>query len=217
MNDFEQQYLADLREHARGSRTLLSNKQKAERERMVVRAFLRCLGVPFANEEVQPSREEPIDIVFRSARFQLMDIVGDRKRGDEWRQRERKYDGASSLSELLEPWTGSEALSLTTVVRLVADKLEEKARHYGQASCAKLDALVYVDIHGQHLWPLDSPAEKLTEIDEIFARQGWRSVSMLYLPYGAVLYARTTAPDFLKDKVGRAMSEWRHSDGWFDE
>ena len=83
MSEWEQEYLAGLRKHARDVRTFLSNANKPERERMIVRAFLRCLGVSFSDDEIQPSTEEPIDVRFRSARFQIMEIVGDKKRGDE--------------------------------------------------------------------------------------------------------------------------------------
>jgi hypothetical protein len=47
----DDRYLEALREDAADGRTLMSNPRKSERERMVVRALLRCLGVAFADTE----------------------------------------------------------------------------------------------------------------------------------------------------------------------
>jgi hypothetical protein len=52
-------------------------------------------------------------------------------------------------------------------------------------------------------------------IDEL-SRQGWRSVSLLAVPYGAVLMASTNAAEFLKTKSGRILNAWPGPDGWFE-
>jgi hypothetical protein len=44
----------------------------------------------------------------------------------------------------------------------------------------------------------------------------WRSVSMLFVPFGSVLVARLNAPNFLQEKAGLVLNEWPHSEGWFD-
>jgi len=81
-------FLAKLREHADRARRLFSNPQKPQRKRMVVRAFLRSIGEAFEDSEIIASGEEPIDIRFRDAEFQIMEIVGDRRRGLDWRRRQ---------------------------------------------------------------------------------------------------------------------------------
>src|ERR1700694_562796 len=91
MKPSDRQYIADLQRHAAETRTLLSNAQKLERERMVVRAFLRCVGVPFLDGDIQASKDEPIDVVFGQACFQVMTILGGRKPGQDWREREDRY------------------------------------------------------------------------------------------------------------------------------
>jgi hypothetical protein len=62
-------YLASLRTHAAETRALLSNPMKPERERMVMRAHPRCLGIPFTEEEIASSNDEPMDVLFGDARF----------------------------------------------------------------------------------------------------------------------------------------------------
>lgn len=43
-----------------GNAVAIIRPEKPERERMIVRAFLRCLGVPFSDDEIQPGTEEPV-------------------------------------------------------------------------------------------------------------------------------------------------------------
>jgi hypothetical protein len=198
------EYITGLQRHAAETRNLLSNAQKPERERMVVRAFLRCIGEGFSDDEVQASAEEPVDVNFRSARFQVTDILGDRKRGDAWRERERRYRAAKRLSEVVEPWTSSEPMSVGDVSQAVSEHLSEKAIHYGVQNCSRLDALVYVDVGDRHLWPVDRGQD--SKMVEKWRQQGWRSVSMLFVPYGSVLAAQASAPDFLQE-TGESHTE----------
>jgi hypothetical protein len=96
----------------------------------------------------------------------------------------------------------------------IAVALAEKASRYGPKGCAALDALVYVDLHNHHLYP---PEPKLgASVADELERQGWRSVSFVFLPYGVVLAAKPDAPDFLKLRVGRVLNEWPYPDGWFE-
>ena len=207
-------YLAALRQHAADTRTLLSNAQKSERERMVLRAYLRCLGIPFSDDEIVAGTEEPIDVLFRSAQFQIRDVVGNRLRGKEWADREQRYQAAESMSDVMDPYTPSVAVPFDRSAKMVADALAGKARHYAPATTAALDALLYLDLANSHLWPLEpGPASAVT--DEL-NRQGWRSVSMLSLPYGSVLTASSNAPEFLKSKAGLIFNEWPGPNGWFE-
>jgi hypothetical protein len=97
--------------------------------------------------------------------------------------------------------------------RLVADTLAKKAAHYG--NCTGLDALVNVDLGDRYLWPLEGALK--TKVAAQLNRHGWRSVSMLSVPYGLVLCAGAGAPHFLADKVGRPLHEWDKLDGWFKQ
>jgi hypothetical protein len=207
-------YITSLQLNAAEARTLFSNSQKPKRERMIVGAFLRCIGVPFSGDQIQTSTEEPVDVIFRQARFQVMVILGGRKPGKEWREREKRYQTAEPLSDFLEPWTSSVPMTFDEVARNVAESLCDKASHYGVINCSKLDALVYLDLSGRHLWPLDAALE--TEAADELIRQAWRSVSVVFLPYGVVLTAKADAPPWLKEKRMRVLKKWRGPDGWFD-
>jgi hypothetical protein len=150
----------------------------------------------------------------RAARFQIMEIVGDRKRGKEWAEREQLYQAAETVSDVREPYACSTAVPFDEAAKMVAEALAGKARHYGQVNCAALDALVYIDLRISHLWPPEArnAADTAAELD----RQGWRSVSMLSVPYGAVLTANASAPDFLRANIGLVLNAWPGLDDWFD-
>lgn len=77
-----------------------------------------------------------------------------------------------------------------------------------------LDALIYVDLENRHLGPLEPGLDP--EAADILRRQGWRSVSMLFLPYAAVLSVTPVAPGILKDKFGLVVNQWPNPEGWFD-
>jgi hypothetical protein len=97
---------------------------------------------------------------------------------------------------------------------MVAEALTEKSRGYGPRLCGTLDAVAYVNLGGSHLYPAEAggASDAVAEL----RRQGWRSVSMLSLPYDVVLTANASAPNFLRDRLGSVRSEWPGPDGWFE-
>jgi len=192
---------------------LFFNKNKTVREKMVARAFLRCLGVKFSEDELVVGPEEPVDISFKSARFQIMEILGDRKRGLELDEQSERYQKAKSINDVTGPWHDSEPLSFTDVSRDIAESLSAKASKYGVQACAKLDALAYVNIPGRHLYPLTPKLDPTAA--EGLHRHGWRSVSMVFIPYSCVLVAKEDCPELLRSKTGRVRMKWPHPGGWF--
>jgi Putative endonuclease, protein of unknown function (DUF1780) len=188
-------------------------RKSRERERMVVRAFLRCVGEAFEDGEIVASREEPVDVKFRSADFQIMESVGNKRRGFDWRRRQERYRGAQHVADVLDPYVPSQPISFDRAAHLVANRLSAKAAHYGAAVCATLDALVYIDLHNQHLWPLE-PADSEQALT-MLQNQCWRSVSMLFVPYGVVLLAAPIAPEVIRARVGQTLKEWPGIDGLF--
>ena len=207
-------FLAKLREHADRARRLFSNPQKPERERMIVRAFFRCVGEAFEDSEIVASREEPIDVRFRTADFQIMEIVGNKRRGLDWRRRQDRYRDARRVADVMEPYTPSQPMSFDDAAQLVADRLSAKAARYGAAACASLDALVYIDLHNRHLWPIESTSHALAT--PALQAQAWRSVSVLFVPYGIVLLAAPTAPAVISARAGLVLNDWPELDGLFE-
>lgn len=212
MHEREDEHLQELRREADEALRLWSNAEKPERERMVCRAFLRCLGLSFDEKEIKIGSTEPVDVSFRSANFQIMEIMEEgRRRTDEWRKRQRRRQEARSLGDLIEPYTPSRGVSYSEILSCLDERLRKKAALYSTAVRAKLDILIYINLHNSHL---DVSSEH--PAPDQLQKQGWRSVSMLFLPYGEVLFAREGAPEFLRHAEGHALMKWQRLAGWFD-
>ena len=152
----EKEFIDKLRKNTSETVTFLSNAQKSERERMVVRAFSRCMGIAYSYDEIRVGEREPIDVQFRCANFQIMTIMGDRRLHDDWRNLERLYEKAKNVSDLLEPWTSSRPVSMKEISENIVNELKKKAAKYGAKGCARLDALVHVNLLNRHLYPPES-------------------------------------------------------------
>jgi Putative endonuclease, protein of unknown function (DUF1780) len=210
MNSPDGRYLQQLREHAAETRRLWSNHMKPERERMVCRAFLRCLGIPFDENELINGPAEPTDVSFRDARFQITEIIEpSRRRADEWRKRHERYVSASMINDVLEPPISPRPVSYESCLTIVEEHLHRKAARYGRA-CSDLDVLV--SMRAVHHGFLD-----ITSARRPHSTFGiWRSVSILFLPYGEVLATTDRAPAFLRSVQEKPCMEWPQPDGWFD-
>ncbi len=205
------EYLEKLRKHASDTRTFLSNNMKPERERSVCRAFLRTIGLPFQEQELVAPTDEPADVAFRTARFQIREILEpDRRRGDDWRGKEKKYSEAKSLDDVMEHNSPPASVSLFELVPEIVDALSEKAQKYG-TGCNDIDALVYVNLGNRFL----APNSDMPNLDELRS-QGWRSVSVVFPPYGVILFARSAAPDFLSTLKPGQYIGWRDIDSLFE-
>ena len=72
--------IATVPEDRTWPRLLLAQRMKPQRDRAVVRALLRVLGVAFAEAEIIAPVEAPIDVRFRRVQFHLREL-GDHPRG----------------------------------------------------------------------------------------------------------------------------------------
>jgi hypothetical protein len=203
MSPAEREYLAALRQQIAETRLLFSNAQKPEREKMVCRAFLRSMGVGFSEAEISVGASEPTDIAFRGAAFQITEVLDEgRRRSLEHKELEIKYKNARSARDVMEPWRNPEAMGFPEMVSVTAKRLEEKFAKLGQQGCRGIDALVYID----RLKPVVRylhPAMFIETNDANTMRaHGWRSVSVLMVPYATVLFAAETAPSFLRCHQG---------------
>ena len=212
MDRDEAEYLHKLRDQAAETRWIFCNKMKPERERMVCRAFLRCLGIEFDDKEIMTSDTEPLDVVFRTAKFQIRELMEpDRKRGDEWKEFQQKVENATSVEDVMVPYSPRRSLSFLELVPELTKALDQKAVKYG-LGCRDLDALVYVNLKGRYL-DANSVIPDLSKLKG----QGWRSVSLLFPPYSVALFAEDSAPEFIQMTSGKAISKCDDWDTLFDE
>ena len=209
MTAIETEDRATVREDRPRPRLLLAQRMKPQRDRAVVRALLRVLGVAFTEAEIIAPVEAPIDVRFRQAQFHLRELC-DHPRRCAWQAHDTRVHQASTLADREDLRHPAVGIDLTVSVSHVTAALAEHAAWYG-ARCVGLDVVVAVDGHHCVL----APPAQAPEIGAL-ALQGWRSVSVLCPPYGMVLYAASGAPDFLRTVTGRLLRQWDNSETLFE-
>lgn len=206
----EYEYLEGLRKYAFKTREFLSNPCKAERERAMCRAFLRLRGIEFAEGELIAPASEPTDVAFRDARFQIRELR-DNKPQKEWKERQQRYATATSLDDIIEPYSSPHPIDFGTLLPRVEIALSAKAAKYG-SGCKDIDALVYIDLQSGFL--LTRPSIGRADHSRL---QGWRSVSLLFPPCGIVVFATPLAPAFIREAAGTVATNWLDIDGLFEK
>jgi Putative endonuclease, protein of unknown function (DUF1780) len=186
------------------TRLVLTQRSKPERDCAVLRAFLRALGMACADADLVASVEAPIDVRFREAHFHLRELRDlppgrDGQEAAGVHQRRACAPGG-------DPHDLPEGRQHTVLLPHVTAVLAPHAAWYG-ARCTGLDALVFVDECQRGLAP---PA--LVPGVAALPRQGWRSVSVWWPPYGLVLYAASGAPAFLRLGTGKLFRHGVHID-----
>jgi len=196
---------ARLRDYFDGYVWFFSEDPRTEREKAPVREFLRYLGVGFTEEElVVPLKHDDVDVRFREARFQNVErTVAARRRHEEVRQFAERVRTAREVAARGVPRGDSVPMRARELLREVHKALGNKSRK--TVNRAALDALVYVNLRGRHLYPAPDVFE---EDARAVADLGWRSVSVLWPPYAVVISAKSAAPKFLRVKTGQII---RHS------
>jgi hypothetical protein len=207
----EKEYLERLVIEAQETIYFFSSGRKPERERSACAAFLRCLGINFRSEEIISSQKDPPDVVFRSARFEVLEVLDQgRKRHDEWQAKRERRKQAKKLANLLRPYRPPNPMSYAEVLNLITQALAKKAARYGQSTCAGLDALVYVNILSNVL-DTQSPIPSTDEL----SHQGWCSVSMIMPLFSHVFFTRESAPTFLQRFAGQTRNKREDLDTLF--
>jgi hypothetical protein len=202
--------LRDLISDAEDTVNFFSEARKKERELSCCVALLRSLGVDFLSQEIGRSQDEPPDVIFRSARFEILEIFDEpRRRHEEWRKEAQRRKLAKEIRDLRTPYRPRRRLSYGDLIRRITEQLGLK--QYAPPVRATLDALVYVNLTAGYL----NPESDLPSLDELID-QGWRSVSLLAPPYAHVLHARHSAPPFLRNLVCQTKREWPRPDGLFE-
>lgn len=210
--DTDQKYIDDLVTHSEETLALWSNEEKQKRERMVGAAFLRCLGITFSSNDIESPQDDPPDIIYKEACFEIRELLDvSRRRGDESKERYETLKNATSFEDILFPYVLPTPISYREIFQLITTALSKKAFRYRKQGCSDLDALVCVHLKNRFL----NPATDITNFD-LLITQGWRSVSFVMPPYSYVIFAKDAAPDFLKSNTGVAKREWDDTDTYFE-
>ncbi len=193
-------YLNEQRKALEESVAFFAPERKIERETWVVDAFLKNLGLGFSSSELVPEPEEPPDIRFKDAQFELKELMDHgRRRHQEYRDALTKAQSATDPSELLEPFTPRDA-TVTEIYTHILDASSELLRKYPSATCRDLVLLFYVN-YEDVMDLVETPFPDVTAL----RNQPWRSVSFIMGQRACVLVAQPDAPAFLRQSEGKIV------------
>jgi Putative endonuclease, protein of unknown function (DUF1780) len=186
----------DCRAGLKASIDYFSAKNKAERERWVCHEFLRNLGVRYRLSEVTSPAEDPPDACFRSANFEIKEVLdAGRRRHAEYKESYKRALAATTSNELVNLFDPKD-LTASEVFNKVEGVLENCSSHYPAQLRGSLDLLVYVNL-SNHFFK-NSPMPVFSGL----ARYGWRSVSALAGWQALVFHAERGAPRVLALRRG---------------
>ena len=196
----ERDYLRLLTRHAEQANDLLSNARKWERERWACQRLLLALNLAYRLDEFR-SGQEPPDVQFREANFEVFFVLDEGRRlNEEWREEVNRRRNAFSLSQLVRRERRPQRISASQLQARLAPTLRKKAHNYRERGIdpGELDLLAFVNL--KRVTPdFNSPFPPPTE----YLRQGWRSLSLVVPTFARVLFAHADAPEFLRSNLGR--------------
>lgn len=196
-------YLRLLTTQAEQANAMLSNARKWERERWVCQRLLQGLNIAYGAEEFLPVGQEPPDVLFRDANFEVFFVLDEGRRlNDEWRQELQRRRSAFSLSQLVRREAKPKRIRAPELLGRLGPTLRKKAHNYLERGLdlGQLDMVAFASLKREVL-NLNSHFPPPTE----YLRQGWRSLSLVGPNFARVLFAHPGAPDFLRANLGRSI------------
>ena len=196
-------YLRLLTIQAEQANAFLSNARKWERERWVCQRLLQGLNVPYHTEDFTPASQEPPDVLFGEARFEVFFVLDEGRRlNDEWREELQRRRSAYSLSQLVRREARPKRIPASKLLQRLGPTLHKKAKNYQERDIdlGQLDIVAFSSLKREVL-DLNSHFPPPTE----YLRQGWRSLSLVGPTFARVLFAQPDAPDFLRNNLGRSI------------
>ncbi|AIS19528.1 hypothetical protein LT40_19890 [Pseudomonas rhizosphaerae] len=196
-------YLRLLTSQAEQANAFLSNARKWERERWVCERLLQGLNITYRDDEFTPAGQEPPDVLFREASFEVFFVLDEGRRlNDEWREELQRRRSAFSLSQLVRREARPKRIRAPELLQRLAPTLRKKAHNYRERGLdlGELDIIAFASLKRETL-DLNSHFPPPTE----FLRQGWRSLSLVGPTFARVLFAHPDAPDFLRNNLGRSI------------
>ena len=196
-------YLRLLTIQAEQANAFLSNARKWERERWVCQRLLQGLNIPYHSEDFLQAGQEPPDVLFGDARFEVFFVLDEGRRlNDEWRAELQRRRSAYSLSQLVRREARPKRIPASKLLQRLGPTLHKKATNYKERDIdlRQLDIIAFSSLKREVL-DLNSHFPPPTE----YLRQGWRSLSLVGPTFARVLFAQPDAPDFLRNNLGRSI------------
>lgn len=93
--------------------------------------LLQGLNIPYRSEDFTPAGQEPPDVLFRDAAFEVFFVLDEGRRlNDEWREELQRRRSAFSLAQLVRREARPRRISATELLARLAPTLRKKAHNY---------------------------------------------------------------------------------------
>lgn len=170
---------------------------KAERERWVVQAFLKNMGIQCAEEDVVSPDQDPPDVIAFDGAFEVKEILDPgRKRHKEYKDELERVKQITDPQDLLTPFRPKDS-SIAEIYQRCLRETEKLNSKYAPRDRESMDLLFYVNL--EHIFGVE---EKLyPDVSEI-QNCGWRSVSFVKGQVACCFCASEHAPEWLSEAVG---------------
>lgn len=183
-------------EALRASVKFFSPEMKQERELWVAREFLEYIGISFAPSNLGPSEDEPPDVLYFGARFEIKEILDPkRRRGADYKAALKKAEAAKHPKEMLELYS-PRSVTVDEVVAMVVEASSRWKAKYAPAVIRQLDLLFYFNLQETGVFGNQAPRVGVGACSE------WRSISVLGNDCAFVVCANEDAPKFIKSAYG---------------
>lgn len=171
------------------------NKQVAER--WVVSSFIENLRISHTESEIISPDDDPPDVVFRNARFEIKEILDPgRRRHDEYKAELERVKTVADPKDLPRMFTPKD-VSLSDIYRRCEESTLALESKYPVAVRSRLDLLFYVNL--KHIFKvIEFPYPNTSCLE----KTGWRSVSFVMGQRSCCFFAHSDAPDFIRQTVG---------------
>ena len=134
----DDEYLERQRQDLRESVGYFAPQRKGERELWVARALLENLNIPHQETELVLAPEDPPDVFFRDARFEIKEIMdAGRRRHSEYREALRRAESATAPKDLLSEFTPKD-ISIKQVYELALTASISHQTKYASSVCGVL-------------------------------------------------------------------------------
>jgi len=164
-NDWKAEQISAVKE----SIDFFHNTNKLEREKWVVARLLESFVPEFSEGSLQEA-EEPADVQFENAAFQVKEILEqDRRRGDEYKEALKKAETADEYKDLLEDYTPYK-ITFEEIVNKCYEYSNSLTKKYGPKERKNLDFICYFNY-------LDSNEVPPTDVAVI--EKNYRSLSVI--------------------------------------
>lgn len=197
----DEEYLEAQRKARAESVEFFRSENKAERERWVAREYLTNLGLSFAEYELTSPPQDPPDVLFRDANFEIKEILSkDRRRHQEYKEGLQKAIEATTPGDLIEDFTPRDVTVSDVCALILGEATALAEKKYPLAVRKNLDLLFYVNLNDV-FGLVEAPFPDL----KVLKGLGYRSVAFIMGYRSSTLVATSDAPIFVKAAIGRIV------------